>query len=103
MIDDFGTGCSSLTRLHRLPFDTLKIDRSFIRDVVTDERGLGFVRTIILLAHGLGMSVSAEGIETQQQRDVLERLGCEYAQGFLFSQALPAEAAAQFIVSDNQA
>jgi diguanylate cyclase (GGDEF)-like protein/PAS domain S-box-containing protein len=99
MVDDFGTGCSSLNRLNRLPFNTLKIDRSFIRDVRTDDRTLGIVRTIILLAHGLGMNVSAEGVETQQQKETLEELGCELAQGFLFSQALPAADAAQLIAA----
>ncbi len=101
LVDDFGTGSSSLSRLHRLPFDTLKIDRSFIKDVSADDRLRGFVRTIVLLAHGLGMRVCAEGIETQQQRDVLEPLGCEYGQGFLFSQALPADGATQLIASET--
>lgn len=101
MLDDFGTGCSSLKRLNLLPFDVLKIDRSLVQSVRSDDRGRGIVRTTILLAHGLGMNASAEGIETQQQRDALEELGCEYAQGFLFSQALPASDAAQLIAATD--
>ncbi len=100
VIDDFGTGCSSLSRLQSLPFDTLKIDRSFVGAMRSDDRGLGFVRTIVMLAHGLGMTVSAEGVETQQQRTVLTDLGCEFAQGFLFSHAVPAPEAAHLIAAD---
>jgi len=99
MLDDFGTGCSSLDRLNHLPFNMLKIDRSFVQNVRADDRGRGVVRTTILLAHGLGMNVSAEGVETQQPRDALEELGCEYAQGFLFSQALPASDAGQLLTA----
>jgi EAL domain-containing protein (putative c-di-GMP-specific phosphodiesterase class I) len=86
-IDDFGTGYSSLGYLHRLPFDALKIDRSFVIDTGTGyNRQL--VRTIVALAHGLGVAVVAEGIETAEALAELKDLQCEFGQGFLFAQAL---------------
>lgn len=84
-IDDFGTGYSSLSYLHRLPIDTLKIDRSFIQRVDSDGEQLAIVRTIITLAWNLGMEVVAEGVETPKQLAQLRSLQCEYAQGYLFS------------------
>jgi diguanylate cyclase (GGDEF)-like protein/PAS domain S-box-containing protein len=84
-IDDFGTGYSSLSHLHRLHFDTLKIDRSFVARMGTEEGGLEMVRAIIALAHSLGMDVVAEGVETEEQLVALRRLGCQYAQGFFLS------------------
>ncbi|WP_246871265.1 sensor domain-containing protein [Dickeya zeae] len=87
-IDDFGTGYSSLAYLRKFNIDCLKIDRSFIEDL--DGIGLELCVAIIAMAHSLGLSVVAEGVETQHQCDILTRLGCDYAQGFLFSRPVPA-------------
>jgi PAS domain S-box-containing protein len=84
-IDDFGTGHSSLSRLHSLPVDVLKIDRSFICGLEHDRESREIVRLIITLAHHLNLKVVAEGIETVSQRTHLEQLGCEFGQGYLFS------------------
>jgi EAL domain-containing protein (putative c-di-GMP-specific phosphodiesterase class I) len=90
-LDDFGTGYSSLSYLHRYPFDVLKIDSSFIRRIGTDAESAEIVRTIVTLAHNLDLEVIAEGIETPQQLAYLKAIGCEYGQGYLFSQPLGAE------------
>ncbi len=87
-VDDFGTGYSSLSLLHRYPVDTLKIDRSFISRMSSEEEDLEIVRAIISLAHNLKLSVMAEGVETAQQLKQLKALGCEAAQGFLFARPL---------------
>jgi len=92
-IDDFGTGHSSLGLLHRLPIDTLKIDRSFVADMSRRRGTMEIVRTIVSLGHNLGMGVVAEGVETAEQLRGLRELGCDYAQGFLFSPAVAPEAA----------
>ena len=84
-IDDFGTGYSSLSRLQSFRVDTLKIDRIFVSRMDTDHETLEIVRVIIMLAHSLGLKVVAEGVETQAQLDLLRDLGCERAQGYLFS------------------
>jgi EAL domain-containing protein (putative c-di-GMP-specific phosphodiesterase class I) len=88
-LDDFGTGHSSLSLLQRLPLDAVKIDRSFIRDIYDDRRDRALVRTVIGLADELGLSVTAEGVETEVQEDILLNMGCRYAQGFLYSRAVP--------------
>jgi PAS domain S-box-containing protein/diguanylate cyclase (GGDEF)-like protein len=88
LIDDFGTGYSSLARLHQLPINTLKIDRFFINQMEAQKESLEIVKTIINLAHGLGMDVIAEGIETSSQLYGLQSLGCDYGQGFLFAKPL---------------
>lgn len=95
-IDDFGTGYSSLAYLHRFPISGLKIDRSFVTRVAENEV---IVRTIVSLAHNLGMEVIAEGVETQGQADRLLELGCEYAQGFFFSRPVEAEAATALLLA----
>ena len=99
-IDDFGTGYSSLTYLHQLPADILKIDRSFVGQMQTGSRNYQLVSTIIALGKQLGLTVVAEGIETRQQLQWLQDLGCPLGQGFLFSTAVePAEIENRFLRS----
>jgi EAL domain-containing protein (putative c-di-GMP-specific phosphodiesterase class I) len=91
-IDDFGTGYSSLSYLHRFPLDTLKIDRSFTDAMGSDPKRESMIsRTIMPLAHHLGLDVVAEGVETVEQATVLKALRCKYAQGFLYSRPVNAE------------
>lgn len=90
-LDDFGTGYSSLSVLKGLPIDTLKIDRSFINDMFADTQNEEITRTIIKMGHSLGMTVVAEGVETDEQLDALKTMGCDEIQGFLFSPAIEGE------------
>jgi EAL domain-containing protein (putative c-di-GMP-specific phosphodiesterase class I) len=100
-IDDFGTGYSSLSYLQRFPIDTLKIDRSFVMQMMENEENLAIVRTIVALAQNLGMDVVAEGVETEDQLRLLRKLECENGQGFLFSTPLGDRQVDQFIASCN--
>ncbi len=90
-IDDFGTGYSSMAYLHRLPVDTLKIDRSFIQEMATDIRAQRLVGTMIELAHHLGLGVVAEGVETPESRMQLAALGCDHIQGYLIGRPAAAD------------
>ena len=96
-MDDFGTGYSSLHHLHSLPFDVLKIDRSFVARMTEGDQPLQIVRTIVELARVMGMDVVAEGIETREQYNLLQQLGCRYGQGFLFARPAPAEAVSRML------
>lgn len=101
-IDDFGTGYSSLSNLHQLPFDTLKIDRSFVMNVGEHGENSQILQTIISLAKNLRMKVIAEGIETESQLALLKNLGCDYGQGYLISKPLPKDAMEEMLYQKNQ-
>jgi EAL domain-containing protein (putative c-di-GMP-specific phosphodiesterase class I) len=98
-LDDFGTGYSSLSYLHQLPLDGMKVDRSFVRRL-DEPRGESIVRTIVELAHSLGMYVLAEGVETREQYDRLRTLGCEHAQGYYLSRPVGAREAGNLLAKE---
>ncbi|NJM87490.1 MAG: EAL domain-containing protein [Hydrococcus sp. RU_2_2] len=98
-LDDFGTGYSSLSCIHSFPLDTLKLDRAFVNNMSISSKNMDIVRAIITLARGLGIAVTAEGVETAEQLAYLQMLKCDYAQGYFFSKPLASEAATDWIVN----
>ena len=98
-IDDFGTGYSSLSYLANLPVHALKIDRAFVSKLDVDERNSAIVRSVVSLAHNLGLQVIAEGVETPHQLDYLKTLKCQFGQGYFFSPPRDSEQATQFLIA----
>ena len=90
-IDDFGTGYSTLSYLKKFDIDYLKIDRSFVTNLEKDPNNMALSEAIIVMSHKLGLKVIAEGVETEAQRRLLVAAGCDFAQGYLFSKAVPPE------------
>jgi EAL domain-containing protein (putative c-di-GMP-specific phosphodiesterase class I) len=101
-VDDFGTGYSSLSYLKRFPVDTLKVDRSFIDGIGQDKHDTAIVRSVIELARTLGLTVTAEGIETPMQHACLERLGCDRGQGYLFAKPARAEVVSRLFQGESE-
>ena len=99
MVDDFGTGYSSLSRLQSLPIDIIKVDRSFVQDIVSSDEKAELVRMIISLGQSLNIKVVAEGVETAEQLARLRVLGCDYAQGFYLGIPMNAKLLANLVDS----
>jgi EAL domain-containing protein (putative c-di-GMP-specific phosphodiesterase class I) len=95
-LDDFGTGYSSLSYAHRLPFDTIKIDRSFVAEVDTDAASAKIIRSVMDLCRNLGLECVVEGVETESQCEMLTALGGRVMQGYLFGKPMPADAMIAF-------
>jgi diguanylate cyclase (GGDEF)-like protein len=101
-MDDFGTGYSSLTYLQCFPFDKIKIDRSFVKDITENAGSLNIVRAVAALANGMGMTATAEGVETSEQLDKITSEGCTEMQGYLFSRPLPAQEIERLFLSRRE-
>lgn len=101
-IDDFGTGYSSLSYLHYFPIDTLKIDRSFVKDMLQDEGSMELVKSIIALGKNLKMEIIAEGVEHQEEGAVLRDLGCDLAQGYYFAKPMPEKEVINFVTNNRK-
>lgn len=102
-LDDFGTGYASLAYLRRLPFDTLKVDRSFVHEMLESQEAEAIVRSVVTLASTLGISTVAEGVESREQLDALRRDGCTHAQGFYLGAPVPAGSLRQYFGSAEAA
>jgi EAL domain-containing protein (putative c-di-GMP-specific phosphodiesterase class I) len=102
-IDDFGTGYSSMSYLKRFPVDKLKIDQSFVRELAASDDDLAIVSAIVQMAHSLGMSTIAEGVETAEQLALLKARGCDEIQGYYYSRPLEAGVFATFAAARRQA
>jgi diguanylate cyclase (GGDEF)-like protein len=102
-LDDFGTGYSSLSYLRSFPFDKIKIDQSFVRDLSEQVESQAIISAVVAVADSLGMTTTAEGVETQEQLDLLRRAGCTEAQGYLFSRPIPADQVAQYVAAQTGA
>lgn len=96
-LDDFGTGYSALSYLSRFNLDILKMDRGLLRDIDTDPTALGIASGVVAMAHSLGLFVVAEGVDLEEQIPILQEIGCDQIQGFIFAPALPAEGAVRFM------
>jgi EAL domain-containing protein (putative c-di-GMP-specific phosphodiesterase class I) len=102
-VDDFGTGYSSFSYLKHFPLDTLKIDRAFIRDITSDPDAAAISTAIIALGHALGLTVTAEGVETAAHVTLLREQGCDEMQGYFFSRPVTADRFAELLVKRNGA
>jgi len=100
-LDDFGTGYSAMSYLKKFDIDYLKIDRSFVRDIITDPSDRAIVEAVIAMAHKLGMKVVAEGVESVEQRDLLAEAGCDYGQGFLLAEPMPGAQFASLVFASD--
>jgi len=101
-LDDFGTGYSALTYLNRFSLDVLKMDRGLLRDIATDPSALGISSAVVAMAHSLGLSVVAEGIDSEDQLPILREINCDHIQGFLFAPALPAREVVRFLSQEGE-
>ena len=101
-MDDFGTGYSSLSYLRQYPFDVLKVDRSFINAITSNKADCDLVKATIAMSHSLDLTVVAEGVETKEQLQLLENLGCDFVQGYYFSRPIPAERLLEFSANYHQ-
>ena len=101
-IDDFGTGYSSLSYLKRFPVDAVKVDRAFVDGLGTDPHDSALVAAIVAMADALGLEVTAEGVETQDQLAILKRLQCRRAQGFYLARPMPADAMSRLVAESHR-
>lgn len=100
-IDDFGTGYSSLSKIKSMPVTVLKVDQSFVRDINDDVNDYEIIRAIVLMARSLGLTVIAEGVETEAQQQTLKRIGCEWMQGYLYARPMDGGAFYERYVKDE--